>query len=107
MTDTTELIRRAAEYVEWKPIGNDWLHPTRPWRLQPSEERYDLGALVTLVEDKVREKFGPPCIEIMPSYTKVSVPVGDAMVFYTFEHEDQLIALLGALMQVAEKLASE
>ena len=111
MTDTTDLIREAAEYVGWDcfydKLTGHYLFSTASGDID-CPDRAGLHALTGLVEDEVRG--APPFLvrgvyvvriedEWLCHVTTVTGP-------HTYRHRDKdpLIARLGALMQLVEKI---
>ena len=90
MADMTDLIRRAAKYLGWA------------WENIPNT-RPQLHALTGLVEDKVRET-GVFTIKSWQSGCQIRYVVLGEWRETDFVHDDPLIARLGALMQLVEKI---
>ena len=110
MTNTTDLIRRA---IDWLALQRNYgtgtqdteryLIPGTGQYLYPDirSHRY---ALTGLVEDKVRE-VGRLFIDVWPGGSSADWDVNASqMLKVNFEHKDPLIARLGSLMALVEKI---
>jgi len=102
--NTQGLIRWAAEYVGWGRELESPAWDTGKRDSLPGLSRYDLHALVGLVEDKVRGDdhllwdIEPQRCVARKYRTGLHVATGEWI------HKDPLIARLGALRQLVEKI---
>ena len=104
MTDTTDLIRWAAEYVGWQlrgyhSNGKAWYSDNIQTVYCPALVRAHFHALTGVVEDKVRMEY---CIILTIWADACEVENLDNKILV--KNEDLLIARLGALMQLVEKI---
>jgi hypothetical protein len=111
-TKCDDLIRRAAEYVgAVRPEHGSavFLLGKKPTLIRFYDPpRWAIHALTGLVEDKVRDGFPhldlESCSGLVDGKPETWFCIRAAGKWTKFKHEDPLIARLGALMQLVEKV---